>query len=291
MSYKIECKNDTLTGETVTVTICESDLDKKALYTILFDTPKFILPFNYVHIDGEVRFVYQVGLHCKLQHLTGAWEKKEYIELWTSIINPLFDCKDWFMQSDGFLLKSEHIFYNQETKSVCFVYIPSIHCTSDQSSVQELVADVSELISVDDAYLENKLLKAIMKNFDPEDILKLLRSYIPEADILSERSYLPESQVSSGQVPANGLSDMSITKRLPESRAPVYTHLTQKKESMYVSKQESTQSDFGDIIIDIPERRVKAKKDRKKKVRNEEDTAPRERIYGNILGAIFGRKD
>jgi len=283
--YKIKYEEDLLAGEILTITIPESDLDKKALYTILFDMPQFVMPFTCVFVDGEVRLVYKTGQHSKLQHLAGNWEREEYIELWSGLISPLLECEDWFMQSNSFLIKTDYLFYDKESKSVCFIYIPSICHISDHNSMKELVVDVSKLISVDDAYLENKLLKAIIKSFDSEDIMKLLRSYTPEIEALSEISHTAETYEESSPLSESGLSDEPVSLHHTESSvavpAPAYT---QKNKMLYDSNQDSSELDYGDIIIDIPEKGAKAKKDRKKQKHDEGKSK------GGIFGGIFRKK-
>jgi len=284
--YKIKCEDDLLTGATLTVTIPESDLDKKALYTILFDTPSFILPFNCVYVDGEIRFVYRIGHYSKLQHLAGSWARNDYIELWAGLVSPLLECEDWFMQSSSFLIQTEYLFYNEETKSVCYIYIPSVNYISDHSSMKELVVDVSKLISVDDAYLENKLLKAIIKSYDSEDILKMLRAHTSEVDVLSDMSFSAGSYAANSPPGENGMPDKPIAAYHTDSSvaAPKSGYAQENKPVYDAGNQEYSDLDFGDVIIDIPEKGAKTKKDRKKQKDNEGKSS------GGIFGGIFRKK-
>jgi len=175
MNYDIECKNDLLTGTTLIVKIPENEIDKKALYTIQTDMPPFIIPFHHYCIDGEALFVYNIGMFCKLQYMTGSRVTGEYAQLWISVLSPLLECTDWFMQPNAFLLDAEYLYYDKNKKSCCFVYIPTIKNISEHTQLKELAADISKYISVDDALLENKVLRAIMKDFDPDDLLQMLR--------------------------------------------------------------------------------------------------------------------
>ena len=177
MSYEIQSKSDFLTGVTLTVKIPEEELDRKALYTIQADKPEFILPFHFKSVDGQVELVYQVGTCSKLQYLSGERLTKDYTELWSSVFSPLLNCGDWFMNPYSFMLNAEYLYFDKNKKTICYVYIPSIQGCSGYSDLKEMAAEVTKFISIADADLENKVLRAIMKDFDPKDFLQMLKSY------------------------------------------------------------------------------------------------------------------
>ena len=213
MSYKIQSKSDFLTGVTLIVEIPESELDQKALYTIQEDQPDFILPFHYRNIDGQVEFVYQVGTHSKLQYLSGERLTKDYTEMWLGVLNPLLDCGDWFMNPYSFLLNAEYIYYEKNKKTVSYVYIPSTRICSDYDALKEMAAEVTRFISATDTRLENKVLRAIMKDFSPNEFLRMLKSY----SIIK----LPAANGADSNMPvANGIAANGAVEDMPASYAP-----------------------------------------------------------------------
>jgi len=180
MKTEIQSKSDFLTGATLTVRIPEEQLDRKALNTIQEDMPEFILPFHCRSIDGNTELIYQIGRYSKLQYLAGSRKPKEYAEMWTGVLGPLLDCDDWFMKPYSFAMSAEFLYYDRDKKAVGYVYIPAVSDCSDHHDLIEMTAEVSKLITVTDSNLENKVLRAILKDFDPKDFLKMLRIYIEE---------------------------------------------------------------------------------------------------------------
>ena len=178
MMYDIRTRSDFLTGLSLIVTIPESELDKKALYTIQSDKPEFILPFSYRSLDGLVEFAYQIGAHSKLQYFSGARSPKEYTLLWSKALTPLLNCGDWFMKPYSFVLSAEYLYYDKNKNSVCYVYIPSTRDCSEHAAIKEMAAEFSKHVSVSDAELENKALRAIIKDFNPKMFLQMLESHI-----------------------------------------------------------------------------------------------------------------
>jgi len=181
MRYEIQRKSDLQTGATLVVKIPEDELDIKAMYTIQADSPGFILPFRYRSVDGNIEFVYQIGLHNKLEHLAGARRQKEYAELWLSLVSPLLECSDWFMKPYSFVLSAEFLYYNRNKKTINYVYVPTIRDSSDYRDLKEMAAEVSKMITAADPDMENKVLRAIMKDFDLKGFLQMLKGYTEEA--------------------------------------------------------------------------------------------------------------
>ena len=202
MSYEIHYKNDLLAGASLVARIPEEVLDKKALYTINADRPDFLLPFRYRNIDGHVEFVYQIGTHNKLQYISGNRAPKEYAGLWVSILKPLLTCGDWFMDPCAFVLNAEYLYFNKAKGTVSYIYIPSAEGCSGYGALKEMAAEVSKLISVSDAALENKVLRAIMKDFNPNEFLQMLKAYTEsqepvqqEAPVIEENNAYVNVQV------------------------------------------------------------------------------------------------
>ena len=168
-----------LNGSILTVRIPEQDIDKKALYTILADKPDFVLPFRHKAMGGEIEFTYQVGSRSKLTHLPRILSPNDYADLWLGLLQPLLDCSDWFMNPYSFVLKSEHLYCDKNSRLVGFVYIPSTGGCSDYNMLRSMVVDVAKQNHVTDANFENKVLWA-MQDFNPDEFLRMIKSYRPD---------------------------------------------------------------------------------------------------------------
>jgi len=121
--------------------------------------------------------VYQIGLSSKLEYIAGNRRPKEYAQLWSGLISPLLECGDWFMKPYSFILSAEFLFFDRNRKTVHYVYVPTIRDSSDYGDLKEMAAEVSKLISVADSNMENRVLRAIMKDFDPQGFLQMLKDY------------------------------------------------------------------------------------------------------------------
>jgi len=256
MTYDIRCKNDFLTGTSLHVTVPEEDVDQKALNTIESDRPEFILPFRHISIDGLVEFIYQVGMHSRLQYLAGKRSPQEYCALWTAVLSPMLNCGDWFMKADSFVLRADQLYCDKKSGSICYIYIPVIKELSGYITLKEMVAEMTKFITVTDAGLENKVLRAVMKDFDPCGFLQMLNSYITtNAPVVSDFSSVPQAAYAqrlwtTPPADVGGTVQQAIQKN---EKHPQHEHAPIKKA---ISADESS----GDIVINLPHDRKSAKK-------------------------------
>jgi len=180
MSCEIQYKNDFLTGSFLITEIPENELDQNALHTIQADYPDFILPFSYKSMDGKVEFVYKVGTLSKLQYFSGELNIKEYVALWQSLLEPLLECGDWFMNPCSFVLNTDYIYYDKNKKVARYVYIPSTCGCSGYDAFHDMAVELSKMMTVSDSTLENKVLRTIIKGFSPIEFLNMLKEYLSE---------------------------------------------------------------------------------------------------------------
>ena len=177
MTYEIINKSDFQVGATLVTRIAEDSIDKKAFYTILESLPTFLLPFRHRSIDGQIEFTYEIGKNTKLAYLSGNFSPKDYAQLWTSVLRPMLDCDDWFLDPFSFVFHSDYLYFDKEEKQVKYLYIPSRTQMSNIDSLKDMVDNLAEQITVSDANLENKVLRAIKKDFNPKELLDILRPY------------------------------------------------------------------------------------------------------------------
>ena len=186
MTCEITSRTDFMAGSYLVTRISENELDEHALHTIQADCPDFILPFHYKNINGDIELTYKVGTHCRLQYFSGDIPPKEYAVLWQNLLRPLLECGDWFMHPRSFVLSANYLYYDKNKKTVSYVYIPSVNGCSCYDSFHEMAIEISKMITVCDAVLENKVLRSIIKDFNPIEFLEMLKNHVTESAISAE---------------------------------------------------------------------------------------------------------
>ena len=254
MNYEIQSRSDFLTGTYLVARIPENELDQNALNTIQADCPDFILPFHYKNADGQIEFVYKVGTLCKLHYFSGDLTPREYAKLWQSLLKPLLKCGDWFMNPCSFLIKSEYLYYDKNKKAVRYVYIPTAYGCSGHDAFYEMAVEVSKMMMVSDAVLENKALRAIIKDFNPVEFLQMINDHVAE-----------DSEVINAASADTGYEKREIKQ---EIKAEILEE--DKNEAAYSPNMEvlevnespaALKDTAEDIIIDIPSQQRKKEKE------------------------------
>ena len=287
MIYDIQIKSDYLSGATLTIKIPEYELDKKALYTIQADSPKFLLPFHYRCIDDQVEFVYQIGAQSKLLYLSGSRSRGEYTALWSGVLSPLLTCGDWFMKPYSFVLSVEHLYYDRNENTVCYVYIPTIRDCSQHAAIREMAAEFSKHISVDDADLENMVLRAIMRDFNPKDLLRMLEQYnnVSNTSMTLWSAPRPASSYPASSYPAPSFPAESAGLSRQEAPCPDFER---------IKKHENRSRASGDILITIPSKGRRHKKEKGTQAEwkdTDRDMIKEQKRQKSARGLFSGRKD
>ena len=277
MIYDIQIRSDYLTGVSLIIKIPEDELDKKALYTIQADTPEFIIPFHYRSIDGQIEFTYQIGTQNKLLYLSGSRSGHEYTSLWSGVLSPLLNCGDWFMKPYSFVLSVDHLYYDRNKDTVCYIYVPTVRDCSQHNAIREMAAEFTKHISVADADLENMVLRAIMRDFNPKDLLRMLEQY-------------------------SNVSNTSIALWSAPETAPVHpaegADLNQPEISCSeldrIESRESRSRSSGDIFIRIPQKGKGSNRAKEVPVDRKDangDKYRESKRSKNARGLFGGRKD
>ncbi len=174
MIYEIESKND-LSGAVLVIRFPAEELDKKALYTIESDQPPFLVPFTYRSVDGMAECAYHLGGRSKLQYRFGTHSVPEYVTFWSQVLQPLLDCGDWFLKPFSFVLDSRWI-YADKTGAVSYLYVPSLRDCESFETLRGMALELSQRNGVTDPALENRVLRAMMQDFQPKSFLTMLRA-------------------------------------------------------------------------------------------------------------------
>lgn len=249
MKYEVQNRNDFGAGALLVARIDESDLDKKALRTIQSERPEFILPFNCRSIDGQIEFVYQLGSREKMKNQSGVFKSAEYAAMWVGLLNPLLECEDWFMKPYSFVLDAEYLYFDRQKNTVCYLYIPSADDCCDNNALKEMAGDLSRQITVDDAGLELTVLRAIMKDFSPTELLQNLKPHM--ASGLPAAALPPVAEAAVAERPAVYSHEPEKARQdIPERIA---------EEDGFIENEPASPLD---IVINIP---VKKKDEKKPK--------------------------
>lgn len=245
MKYEIESKQS-LSGAVLIVRFPEKDLDSKALYTIEADQPDFLIPFRYRTMDGQIECMYQLGNRSKLQYRYGRRSPEEYLEFWEQLLQPLLDCGDWFLKPFSFVLDTRYLYIDTNGKTISYLYVPTRQDYADFDDLKAMAAELSKQNPVTDTGLENKVLRAIMQDFQPKDFLRMLRETAGKAPVKQ-----PEPEFAAGSVYEQAGKDMPLSGDLEEKEVPFAEY-----EPM---------ADPEEIVINLDGKKKKEKKAKKEK--------------------------
>lgn len=250
--YQIESKTDFQAGVTLSVRIAEEDVDWKALYTMAECTPDFLLPFHYKKMDGRVELTYQVGSKSKLSYLSAERSPNEYADLWSRILQPLLDCRDWFMTAYSFVLDVDYLYCDKNTKEIRFLYIPSIRPYSDPSGLKSMVTEIVRQNRVTDVSLENKVMWAL-QDFSPSEFLQTVKSsVVPKTEIKRE---IHKEQVVKPENPVPQQSGVPFVEPKIEEESPKRSFFGKKEPKAAeppVLSGEVAPNNLEDIVIRFP---------------------------------------
>lgn len=180
MMYEISTKTDLVSGMTLSVRFPEEHLDEKALYTLQYDMPGFLVPFHSRAVDGEIELTYCVGNRSKLRYFNGAKSPDEYVRMWEGLLQPLLDCGDWFLKAYSFVMDSDYLFYDKQTNTISYLYIPAKMDCSSYEELKVMLSGLAAANTVTDSQLENVVLRMLVEDFRPKDFLDTLRDKVSQ---------------------------------------------------------------------------------------------------------------
>ena len=174
--YEIQTTNDLVKGAGHVLQVPEAEIDKKALYTLEHDKPDFLLPFTVRFIDGVCEMTYRTGNRSKMAYMSGSRSPGDYVDLWMGLLKPLVDCGDWFLKPYSFIFNYDYLYCDKDGKTPAYMYIPTLPDCSDRNALNSMVIEFARQVTVTDAVLENKLLRAL-QDFQPKAVLDIISAY------------------------------------------------------------------------------------------------------------------
>lgn len=139
---------------------------------------RFLVPFHYRNVDGQIECVYQPGNRNRLHYYLGGRKPEEYVRFWEHILEPLLDCGDWFCKPSSFVLDFQYLFVDKDSGTVSYLYIPSKESCMERDGLKNMVVALSHQVTVTDQALENQVLRALMQDFQPKAFLHMLRKSV-----------------------------------------------------------------------------------------------------------------
>ncbi len=197
MMYDIKEKNDFDVGTIFTFKIPIEEVDNNALRTIQNDAPKFLLPFKCRVIDDMLEITYKVGTFAKFSYMGKLSSVDEYKNLWMNILTPLKSCGDWFLKPNSFYLDYKYLYYNENTKDILYIYLPTLKPVSSEEAMKELIKD----IAIKNQDISPKLgmnIMGAMRNFNFTSFLNLIRNFSEENEVVNgnvAQSFTPQQPV------------------------------------------------------------------------------------------------
>lgn len=177
MTYHIEDRRD-MSGAALAIRFSEDQLDRKALYTLQKELPDFFVPFHTRNVDGQIECIYQPGSRSKLRYFLGSRSPEEYVKFWEHILTPLLDCGDWFCKPSSFVLDAQYLYIDKNSGTVSYLYVPSQENCMEPESLRAMAVELSHQVTVTDQALENRVLRALMQDFQPKEFLQMLRQSV-----------------------------------------------------------------------------------------------------------------
>lgn len=145
----IEEKTDNIRGLILNIVLDQKELDLNALNTIQSDLPDFIVPFTYRTVNSETEFTYDLNGLIKMKYLEGEKSKDEYLNIWSSLINPIAECADWFMDPFSFLFDVEYIYFDRKLNKIKYIYIPAVNPCSDDNKLKSALYKIEKTQKTD----------------------------------------------------------------------------------------------------------------------------------------------
>lgn len=269
MRFEIQ-EQISLSGTTMTVRIPERLLDKSALYTLQTDMPDFIVPFRYRVIDGSVEFTYDVERYSKLQYFFNRKTADEYVKFWEQLLQPLLDCSDWFLNPFSFVLDTKYLYVDKGGKKISYLYIPATEQCAQYDDLKDMVVNLYHKNPVMDQSIENRVLKAIMQDFQPKSFLQTLRD---AKEKISEYRVAEESKQSVKKQEKKEDMNVAVPATVPEAPKAV-----QKLAPEPVSSFGEI-NPFEDIVVNFSDEKS-AKRDAKQEKKDKNKKEKRWSLFG-----------
>lgn len=179
LNQLLTLKNDLSQGATMSMEILTDQVDMMAIQTISNSPPPFLFPFQYRMVDENMELLYSMQHSTKLCYAKEEKDIFSYVEFWNQLLTPLIICDDWFMDAFSFILDINYLYLKKDTKEIQFFYLPQKNSCGSMEDLQELMIQVSKIITPADKNLADKVEKTLTSAnaFDLQSFLTMLKGH------------------------------------------------------------------------------------------------------------------
>ena len=135
------------------------------------------------------------------------------------------------MNPCSFVMNTDYLYYDKKNKKVKYIYIPSKEVCSGNTLFTDMAVDVSKMMTVTDAVLENKVLRAIIKDFNPAMFLCMLKDHLSEN--YSSRDESTAGSIRTGYESYPETSDIAAASEVMEVNEPSNPVWNQVENNIY----------------------------------------------------------
>lgn len=263
----------------------DGKMDGIVMQVLKQDSPDFLIPFQYMEIDGEKELRYQLSEGTRLIYFPKKMQKRDFCDLMIHLLSPFFQCSDWFLDYHHFLLDEKYIFIGKNGQSIRYLYIPE---ESFQISDEQILDFFTSLMFRMDLYDDSGyMLQLLRMTKMPElNLSVLLHEFQKEQEEVHFKKVPTEKKAE----PKISVEDESADRQQQvfsapleqEKLAPFTFHNAEKEKFSGNHEAEALiQNLFGD---------AKNEKAKKEKPSKEKNTSKKTTKAGGILGLLKGKK-
>lgn len=234
--------------------IVRSDLDELELRMLRTQRVPYLLPIDWLEMDGKVTFRYSLtGMKMLVHRLQGeAITMSRYYTLLLAVTDALLECREYMLRPEGCLLNDQFIFTGERMGDIRLAYLP---LKTLQPNAEQKGDDLLALVVRWTSYVERidgEGLKRIMQ--------LLNRSRFPLSDL--RETLLDLIVIESGAARQESMQPLLMTSMAEDEQSP---KLDSGPARPVTSDQSDKEEQFGEDIIpyaedtDAPEERNKGK--------------------------------
>lgn len=267
--------------------ISPEKVDEIALKVLKRDVPKFLLPMNVIHIDGELELRYELSGN-RFSYFNEKMVKRDYITLLKNMLLPYKMCADWFLDYHNLYLNRHYMMYNKNNYDIKYVYIPTRELVQTDEDTNKFFQNFVINIEVtDDNTYPMKLLRILMsENASPVQLLEVISEQNDIPAPAAEETVRPVIQTAS--ILNQGTE--TIPELVPQSASVQTPEMSPAASRPGVGSEFGKVEVGGDIMGNLFGDNISEEKPVKNKKAPKTPKAPKQPKESGLFGGLFGGK-
>lgn len=111
------------------------ELDEIAVQVMKSDCPEFLIPFRIISMNNSVALKYKLMNTVSLQYMSSSINKKDFVQLYLSLLTPFLKGKDWFLDYHYICIDPRYIYVDNHGTTAHFIYIPEYSCENTDAEI------------------------------------------------------------------------------------------------------------------------------------------------------------